>query len=159
VLSREDFEESVGPLKALVTMSEHRDMLMKIDLLKNLTEVERTNAVRRFMPMTFKKGRVIIKEGMPGDTFFVISEGSVTVTKAATPDFKAEMGPGMFFGELALIHEHDKRSATVTATTEVTCHYLTRRAFQQVVIGEIADMVKATAAERLKAATQLKFKV
>ena len=49
------------------------------------------NAVRRFRPVKFKKGRVIIREGAAGDTFFVIREGVVGVSKQSHPDFEPEM--------------------------------------------------------------------
>lgn len=98
--------------------------------------------------MTFKKGKVIIKEGELGDRFFVISSGVVAVTRSDAKDFRAEMGEGAFFGELALLDSNDRRTATVTAASDVACFYLTRAAFAQVVTGNVADVVKSTAEER-----------
>ena len=76
-LSKYEFDSTVGPLKDLVKIAEHHKMLMGIEMLKNLDSVERMNAVRRFKMEVFKKGKVIIKEGDPGDRFFVISSGTV----------------------------------------------------------------------------------
>lgn len=97
--------------------------------------------------------QAIIKEGAPGDRFFVLGAGTVTLTKASVKDFAAEMGAGAFFGELALLNEGDRRTATVTAKTDVTAYYLTRAAFAQVVVGELGDVVKKTAEERAAAAS------
>jgi cGMP-dependent protein kinase len=153
-LAREEFDSTVGPLKDLVKMTQHREMLNKIGILSNLDDVERLNAVRRFLPVKIKKGKVIIKEGQDGDCFFVISEGTVAITKSEFKDFTAEMGPGQFFGELALLDENDKRTATATAKTDVLAYYLSRKAFKEVVVGDVADVVKTTAAERQKKAKQ-----
>jgi CRP-like cAMP-binding protein len=148
-LSRCDFDSKVGPLKSLVEMSTHREMLQEIDILKNLDDTERMNAVKRFVPVTFKTGQNIIKEGAPGDAFFVISGGTVAISKAEHPNFSAEMTKGQFFGEMALLNRHDKRSATVTAKTNVKAYMLTRAAFQEIVVGDVAEVMKASAAERL----------
>ena len=149
-LSRENFDSAVGPLKELVEMSSHREMLQDIEILKNLDDTERMNAVRHFVPVTYKSGQIIIKEGAPGDAFFVISEGTVSITKAEAPNFTASMSQGQFFGEMALLNRHDKRSATVTAKTDVKAYMLTRVAFQQIVVGDIAEILQTSAAERIK---------
>ena len=74
----------------------------------------------------------------------------VEVTKRNSPAFKASMSEGSFFGELALLDRTDKRTATVTAATDVVCYFLTRSAFAQVVTGDVADIVKSTSAQRAK---------
>jgi CRP/FNR family transcriptional regulator, cyclic AMP receptor protein len=54
--------------------------------------------------------------GDPGDSFFVIIDGKVTVqTPVGVGDF---LRPGDFFGEMSLL-DGEPRSATVTATTAV----------------------------------------
>lgn len=148
-LSREDFESAVGaPLKQLVEMHEHRAVLAKMPLLKNLGEVERVNAVRRFEVAQFEAGAAIVTEGEPGDRFFVLSEGTVTVTKRADPSFKKQLGAGEFFGEGALLDHADTRSATVTADGPVRCFSLSREAFGECIVGGTSELVRATAAER-----------
>ena len=148
-LSRDDFNSKVGSLKDLVEMSTHRDILQDIDILKNLDDRERHNAVKRFIPETFPSGKQIIKEGAPGDSFFVISEGVVAISKREHPNFSAEMKAGQYFGEMALLNRNDKRSATVTAKTNVKAYKLTRADFQQIVVGDVAEVLKTSAAERI----------
>lgn len=64
-------------------------------------------------------GRVMIREGDLGHEFFVIETGTAEVTRDGDGDALAELGPGDFFGEMALLEE-DRRTATVTATTAMT---------------------------------------
>lgn len=71
-------------------------------------------------------GKVLCEEGDTAREFFVILEGEVEVTKRGHR--LAALGPGDFFGEIALI-EHSTRTATVTATTPVRFFVLTSHAF------------------------------
>jgi CRP-like cAMP-binding protein len=57
--------------------------------------------------------QVLFREGEPGDALYVISEGEVAVDTAGTE--LARLGPGTFFGEIALVTELP-RSATIRAT-------------------------------------------
>ncbi len=68
----------------------------------------------------FAPGDVIFREGDPGDTMFVIGEGTVALSKRMGHGAReiARLGPGMHFGDMALISD-DPRSAQATASTEV----------------------------------------
>ena len=69
---------------------------------------------------------MLTKEGQIGQEFFVIVEGEAEVTKDGKT--LGTMGPGDFFGEIALI-EHTRRTATVTAKTPLRFFVLTSQAF------------------------------
>ena len=71
-------------------------------------------------------GRVLCSQGAPGDEFFVIVDGSAAVT--IDGDQVAILGPGGFFGEMALL-DGGPRIATVTATTPARLLVLTRPEF------------------------------
>ncbi|MDQ3875548.1 MAG: cyclic nucleotide-binding domain-containing protein [Actinomycetota bacterium] len=73
-----------------------------------------------------KPGKVLVREGKSATEFFVIVEGQFGVTRDGRTI--SELGPGDFFGEIALI-ESSRRSATVTAKTDGRLFVLTRRAF------------------------------
>jgi cAMP-dependent protein kinase regulator len=79
-------------------------------------------------PQTFNPNAVLVQEGDAGDEFFVIGSGEATVSRGG--ETIAQLGPGDFFGEIALF-EHAPRNATVTATTGVTLVGLNREAFQK----------------------------
>jgi len=62
-------------------------------------------------------GEHLTREGASGNFFFVILDGTASVERHG--DLLAELGPGDFFGEGAIL-EATRRSATVTATSDMT---------------------------------------
>ncbi len=70
---------------------------------------------------TFKAGDVIVKQGDVGLGFFVVADGQVSVEKSGK--VVATLGPGQFFGEMALLDEQP-RTANVKAVTPVRCYVL-----------------------------------
>jgi CRP/FNR family transcriptional regulator, cyclic AMP receptor protein len=62
-------------------------------------------------------GTVLVEAGASGYSLFVLQEGTALVTGGDEPI--GELGPGDFFGEIALLGQRE-RTATVTATTPVT---------------------------------------
>ena len=67
--------------------------------------------------LTFEAGDIIVGDGEPGDSLFVISSGRVKAfVKGSEGRYKEtrEMGEGEFFGEIALLYGRP-RTATVTA--------------------------------------------
>ena len=72
-------------------------------------------------------GKVLAREGEIGHEFFVIQDGTAEVTRDGQR--VGELGPGDFFGEMALLGE-DVRTATVTATSPMTIIVMTRSSFR-----------------------------
>jgi CRP/FNR family cyclic AMP-dependent transcriptional regulator len=70
---------------------------------------------------------VIAREGDPGVGLFVIVEGTADVTIGGVK--KSTMGPGEFFGEIALL-DGGPRTATVTATSDIKLLGLTEWVFR-----------------------------
>ena len=73
-------------------------------------------------------GKTLTKEGAPGHEFFVLLEGTADVrseTRLLPP-----LGPGDFFGEIALV-ANVPRMATVTTTSPVHALVLTGGAFRE----------------------------
>jgi NADH dehydrogenase len=68
----------------------------------------------------FEPGQVIVNQGDAGDTFFSVVAGEVEVTKTTSDGEKlvAQLGPGSYFGEEALL-SGKPRNATVRAKTSV----------------------------------------
>ena len=77
-----------------------------------------------------KAGDVLCREGEPGAEFFVLLDGTVTVTSRGRE--LATLGSGDFFGELALL-DGKARNATVTAATDVQLLVLSRQEFTTLV--------------------------
>ena len=72
--------------------------------------------VPRMTLVELRAGDVLFHEGDPGASLFVISEGEVSVETRGRE--LARLGPGAFFGEIALVTDLP-RSATVRAATDV----------------------------------------
>ncbi len=82
---------------------------------------------------SFKTGEIIIQEGDPGDTLYILYKGDVQVLRDtpgkdrfAVVNLSAKMN--VFFGEIALI-DNDKRSASVVAMTDCDTLVLTGEKF------------------------------
>ena len=75
-------------------------------------------------------GETIIREGDAGDAFYVLGSGKVNVLRDG--ELVRTMGPGSFFGELALLLDAP-RTATVTAVTPARAFRLDREAFDLLV--------------------------
>lgn len=78
-----------------------------------LSELAAQMAVRRF-----SEGQSATEEGKGGAAFWVIEEGEATV--AVKGEIVRTLGPGDYFGEIALLDE-GVRTATVTAATDLCC--------------------------------------
>ena len=100
----------------------------KIFLLQDLGDYEIDQVLKRTQSRRFFAGEVIIQEGKPGDSMFIMVSGEVEITKQLTlvldedtpkervmTRLKAE--DGVYFGEMSLL-EDAPRSATVTASTD-----------------------------------------
>ncbi len=72
-------------------------------------------------------GRTLIRQGDIGREFIVVHSGEVTVTRDG--EEIARLGPGSYFGELALLAS-TVRNATVTAATDLEVSVIDRRGFQ-----------------------------
>jgi cyclic nucleotide-binding protein len=78
----------------------------------------------------FPAGTYIIEQGEAGTSLFLIVSGAARVADEPTPGelrTLRELGPGEFFGELALVYEQP-RSAHVIAVEAVTCLVFSREA-------------------------------
>jgi CRP/FNR family cyclic AMP-dependent transcriptional regulator len=94
-------------------------------------------------------GKVIVREGDFDRDFFVIVSGSARVTRDGRK--LATLGPGDFFGEMALMCR-GPRTATVTAGDDTRLLVLGNRPFRTVVDHEpaIAHSIMEKMAERLR---------
>ena len=95
---------------------------------------------------------MLIKEGDTGREFFVLIDGTAEVARAGKK--VASIGPGDFFGEIALISK-TPRNATITTTSPVRALVITDRAFRQLLdhSPQIQIAVLSALAERLAPTT------
>src|SRR5438067_9689309 len=111
-------------------MAAPTDLLRSVPLFAGLSDKDLGNLARSFKESTFQAGDVIAEQGKGGVGFFVIGEGEVGYT--VDGEQVGTGGPGQYFGEIALIDD-GPRSATATATTDVTAYGLTSWEFRPLV--------------------------
>lgn len=90
--------------------------LASIPLFEPLSEAELAEVAVLFEVKDVAAGVRLVGEGTTGHSFFVLSEGRVAVTTDG--EDVASLGPGGFFGEMALLGP-GRRKATVTTTSPV----------------------------------------
>ena len=127
--------------------------LAKVQLFSGCSNKELTTIARAVKDIDHPAGTVIAREGDPGIGLFIIAEGTTDVTIGGRR--KAKLGPGDFFGEIALL-DGGPRTATVTATSDVKLLGLTEWVFRGLMIEHPAIAVKAlqSMAGRLRSATK-----
>ena len=127
------------------------ELLQRVPLFAGLEPRELERLSGSFKERTFSAGEPVAAEGEGGAGFFVIESGEASVTVRGGE--RDKLGPGDYFGEIALIDE-GARSATVTADSELRCYGLTSWEFRPLVEGNagIAWKLLETMAKRLRAA-------
>lgn len=101
--------------------------LKKVPIFGALPARELDFVARSVKERVYDPGAVIVKQGEPGVGFFLIADGRVEVTHDGHKI--RELGPGEFFGEMALMEERI-RTATVTAKERTRCLQLVRWDFR-----------------------------
>ncbi len=129
------------------------ELLQRIPLFEHFEKGDLERLARSFKERTFDAGSTVAGEGKTGAGFFVIESGEATVSVRG--DERRSLGPGDYFGEIALIDD-GARSATVTAVSDLRCYGLTSWEFRPLVESNasIAWKLLETMAQRLRAAQQ-----
>jgi CRP-like cAMP-binding protein len=115
---------------------------------RHLRKIAGVATAKRFAPYS-----AMVKQGAPGDAFYVILDGTATVRRPGKRNVTLRQGD--FFGELALL-DSSPRSATVEANDEVLTMRLGRAAFQKTMEKEpkVALAMLRTLATRLRTAQE-----
>jgi MFS family permease len=87
----------------------------------------------RMLVVKAKSGTTIVAQGTPGELFYVIASGKVEVLRDGKP--VTTLGPGDYFGEIALLH-HVDRTAACIARTDVELYALNSENFVAAVGGD-----------------------
>ncbi len=133
--------------------SDRTELLRRVPLFADLERRELDQVAASLRERRFASGETVLTEGRTGVGFFVIVDGTAKVTVAG--DDRAPLGPGDYFGEIALI-TGSERTATVTAETDLECLGMTSWEFRPLVEqnGEIAWKLIQALARKLPAREQ-----
>ncbi len=114
------------------------DHLTEVPLFSKCTKRERATIARHAQTAELPAGVDLIREGEPGDALFVILEGEAAIQHEGAE--LNRVGPGSYFGELALL-DGAPRSATVVAATDVKVAVLGIRMFRTL-LREVPDLAE-----------------
>jgi len=119
-------------------------ILSKIELLDTMDPYERSKISDVALPVQYKAGEIVIKQGEPGDKFYFIEDGEAVATKVLPGRKEAEVvynySPGDYFGELALL-KGEVRAANVIAKTNLSLLALNRVTFDRM-LGPLTAIIK-----------------
>src|ERR1700694_1367285 len=125
--------------------------LAKTWLFSNCSSRELSKIARASDEITVPPGKVLCEEGKPGREFFWIVSGTAAVKRHGRKI--ATLGPGQYFGEMALL-DRLPRSASVVSETEMDLLVLSQAAFNGVLdtVPQMSRKLLAAMAERLREA-------
>jgi CRP/FNR family cyclic AMP-dependent transcriptional regulator len=123
--------------------------LKKVPLLAGLDKKSLARLAAQMRDRHVSAGSDVVVQGESGVGFFVILDGQASVTVDGSE--RRTLGPGDYFGEVALLNQDAIRSATVTASTDLDLAGITSWQFRPLVHEEpeMAVQLMATLAERL----------
>jgi sigma-B regulation protein RsbU (phosphoserine phosphatase) len=104
-------------------------------LLDGLDGAATTLVVQHLRRAVLPAGHVVFEDNAPGDTLYIIESGRVQVSKTLESGQElvlAELGPGEFFGEMALLEEKP-RSARVSTLTPTSLLAMPRDTFNTLI--------------------------
>ena len=129
------------------------ETIASVPLFSGLERRDLEHIANSFKERRFSAGSTVASEGQSGAGFFIITQGRARVTVGG--DERGSLGPGDYFGEIALIDE-GARSATITAETDMTTYGLTPWEFRPIVEsdGSVAWKLLKALAAKVRAAEQ-----
>jgi CRP-like cAMP-binding protein len=127
------------------------DHLAQVRLFRACSRKELTTIGRASDEVRVSAGKTIVEEGQTGHEFFLILDGTASVQRNGRK--VAALGPGDYFGELALL-DRGPRNATVKADDDMEVLVLGQREFSGVLdeVPTIAHKLLASMATRLREA-------
>ena len=117
-------------------LSEEAQSLARVPLFKRLEPHELEHLAEEIDQVNYKAGETIFNEHDRGDALYILEEGNVRIW-VYDDDVKevtlAQLKPGDFFGELAVL-DRGERSSSATAVTDIHLHRLSSDDFQKFLI-------------------------
>ena len=125
------------------------ETLQNVPLFVGLDKKELESIADSMRERRFAAGETVTEEGAAGAGFFIVEDGTADVTVEGEP--RGSIGPGDYFGEIALLTGSD-RTATIVARTDMLCYGMTPWDFRPLVESNstIAWKLLTAMAEKLR---------
>jgi CRP-like cAMP-binding protein len=130
---------------------QYLEHLANVPLFSACSKKELQTIARASDDVEVPSGKVLVEEGKPGHEFFLILDGNASVKRGKREI--AKLGPGQYFGELALL-DRGPRSASVVAKSDMDVLVLGQREFAGVIdeVPTLAHKLLTSMAQRLREA-------
>jgi CRP/FNR family cyclic AMP-dependent transcriptional regulator len=124
------------------------EVLQRVPLFAGLERRELQSIAETMRERTFPEGETVTEQGAGGAGFFIVESGEGQVS--VDGQRRGTIGPGDYFGEIALL-TGSERTATIVATTDLHCYGMTPWDFRPLVEGnpQIAWKLLQSMAEKL----------
>lgn len=121
----------------------YESFLEEVPLLSTLTLYERSKIADALDTKKYPPGATIIREGDPGEAFFILESGEAEVYKRESGDsVLKKYGKGEYFGELALLDDKPRAASVVAGKGgEVKVAYLGKQGFQRL-LGPVEEIMR-----------------
>jgi CRP-like cAMP-binding protein len=106
--------------------ADHAEHLAKVPLFSGVPKKDLQKLAKAAEEVEIEAGRTLVDQGRAGHEFYLILEGTAVVRRNNRK--VAELGPGQYFGELAIL-DRGPRSASVVANTAMRVLVLNQRSF------------------------------
>ncbi len=116
-------------------MPDYTARLHQIPLFASLGEADLADLNEAVKVRSYRGGDTIVKQGEPGDEFYIIDSGQVRIVRQDASGVSTVIRydtPGQFFGEASLLYD-EPRNATVEAVTDTTVFAIPKEAFHAMV--------------------------
>lgn len=139
-----------------------KTVFLKIPLFKELPKLELFKLVNQLPVEKYEAGTYLFREGDPGDSLYVVTDGTLEIVLAA--ETRDEMllrvcGPGEYVGEMSLIMPKGKRTASVRAKQNSSVWMMSREKFNEVLLQwpHLAYSMVEIMSERLDSSNESAF--
>ena len=139
------------PMRGRATRDTYLDHLSQVPLFAAFSKKDLQKIARASDEIEIREGRTLVEQGRVGHEFFLIIDGTAVVKRNGRKI--ADLGPGRYFGELALL-TRSPRDATIEATSDMKLLVLGQREFSGIIdeVPGLAHKLLSTMAQRLREA-------
>ena len=128
--------------------------LGRVPFLEPLDAAERRQLAEQIRRQAFAADETIIRFGDPGESFYIVANGRLSVTTQRGVEV-AVLGRGDYFGEMSLM-TGEARSATVTALEDTELYVVDKASFERIIKShtELVEQIATKLSERRRALSE-----